>query len=89
MTTLNNTFERELTQEEKGYESGSESLSIPTPIRRAPWIYHISTSENLSFNPTTPLTTAEQHPETALEDSETAALYTTIWCLVALMTGDL
>ena len=29
MTTLNDTFERELTQEDEVYESGSESLSIP------------------------------------------------------------
>ena len=62
MTTLNDTFERELAQEDEGYEDGSESLRIPTPLRRTPWIYYISTSENLSFNPTTPLTTAEKHP---------------------------
>ena len=59
---LNDTFERELAQEDEGYESGSKSLSIPTPLRRAPQIYYVSMSENLSFNPTTPLTTAEQHP---------------------------
>ena len=40
MTTLNDTFEREPTQEDEGYESGSESLSIPTILRRPPWIYH-------------------------------------------------
>ena len=61
VTTLNDTFETELAQEDEGYESGSESLNIPTPLRRVPWIYHISTSENLFFNPTTQLTTAEQH----------------------------
>ena len=63
MTTLNDTFEWELTQEDEGYESGSQSLNIPTPLRRAPWIYHVSTSQNFSFNPATPLTTSEQHPE--------------------------
>ena len=63
VTTLNDTFEKELTQEDKAYESESESLSIPTPLRGALWIYHIITSENLSFDPTTSLTTAEQHPE--------------------------
>ena len=62
-TTLNDTFERELTQEDKGYESRSKSLSIPTPHRRAPWIYHIFMTETLSCYPTTPLSTAEQHPE--------------------------
>ena len=63
MTTLNDTFEGEFTQEDEGYESRSKSSSIPTPLRRAPHIYHISMHENLSFNPTTPLTTTEQHPE--------------------------
>ena len=58
MTSLNYTFEKELTQEDEGYESGSKSFNIPTPLRRVPQIHHISTSENLSFNPTTPLTTA-------------------------------
>ena len=62
MTTLNDTFEKELTQEDEGYESGNKSLNIPTPLRRASQIYHVSTSKNSSFNPTTPLTTAEQCP---------------------------
>ena len=61
MTTLNDTFEKELAQEDEGYESGSESLNIPTPLGRAPQIYHVSMSEILSFDPTTPLTTAKQH----------------------------
>ena len=46
MTTLNDTFERELTQEDEGYESRSKSLHILTPLRRTPQIYHISMSEN-------------------------------------------
>ena len=44
MTTLNDTFEIEFTQEDEGYESGNESLNIPTPLRRAPWINLISSS---------------------------------------------
>ena len=62
MTTLNNTFDIELTQEDEGYESESDSLNIPTPLRRVPGIYHILTREDLSFNPTTPLTRAKQQP---------------------------
>ena len=61
MTTLNDTFERELAQEDEGYASGSDGLSIPTPLRRASRIYHISTNKSISFNPTTPLTTAACH----------------------------
>ena len=62
MTTLNDAFKYEHAQEDEGYESGSKSLNIPSSLRRALWIYHISTSENLSFEPTTLLTKAEQHP---------------------------
>ena len=80
---LNDTFEIELAQEDEGYESGSESLSIPTPLRIAPWIYHVSKSENLSFNPTTPITTAEQ------QGSDATVLYATIWCSAALMKRGL
>ena len=32
MTNLNDAFEQELTLEDGGYESGSESLGIPTPL---------------------------------------------------------
>ena len=47
MTTLNDAFECELAQEDEGYESGSESLNIPTPLCRAPRLDHISAHENL------------------------------------------
>ena len=76
MTTLNDTFERELTQEVEGYESRSKSLSIPTPL-----IYHVSMSENLSFDPATPLPTAEQHPKHSPQRFISHNLYATIWCL--------
>ena len=36
VTTLNGIFEWELTLEDEGYESGSESLNIPTPLHIAP-----------------------------------------------------
>ena len=65
MTTLNDAFEWELALEDEGYKSGSESLSIPTPLCRAPCLYHVSTCENLSFRPATPrahnLTTVCHH----------------------------
>ena len=61
VTTLNNAFETELVQEDKGYESGSESFNIPTLLSRALSIYHFSIMEELSFDtanfgqsPTTP-----------------------------------
>ena len=54
MTTLNESFEWEVTLEDIGYESGSESLSVPTPLHWEPCPFHVSTQENLSFKPTTP-----------------------------------
>ena len=63
MTPLNDGFEWALVQEDKGYESLGESLSISTPLRRTPWIYHVSISENLSFDHSMPLATAAQHLE--------------------------
>ena len=56
-------FEREFTQENKGYECGSESLNIPAPLRRASRICHFSIGENISFDPITLITTAAQHPK--------------------------
>ena len=53
MTILNDAFEWALTLEEEGYESGSESLNIPTPLHTAPCLYHISASDDLSFRPAT------------------------------------
>ena len=36
MTTLNDAFKWALTLEDIGYESGSESLSVPTPLHQQP-----------------------------------------------------
>ena len=49
MTILNDTFKCELAQEDEGYESGSESLNIPTPLHHALQLHHVSAQENLSF----------------------------------------
>ena len=62
MTTLNDAFKWELALEDGGYESGSESLSIPIPLCRAPCLYHVSTCENFSFGPSTPKVHSPQQP---------------------------
>ena len=54
MTTLSDAFEWKLTLENERYESGSESLNIPTPVHRTPCLYLSKWSENLSFDPATP-----------------------------------
>ena len=62
LTTLNDTFKWEIALEDEGYEIGSESLSIPTPLHRAPCLYHVSASENLSFRPATHRAHSPQQP---------------------------
>ena len=66
VTTINNAFETELAQEDEGYKSGSESFNILTPLSRAQRVYHVSTMEELSFNPANVSkspTTPEHHEE--------------------------
>ena len=57
MTTLTAAFESKLALEDEGYESGGENFSIPTPLRRTSRIQHVSSDENISFDPATPHST--------------------------------
>ena len=57
VTMLNAAFESKLTLEDEGYESGSENFNIPTPLRQTPRIHHVSSEENISFEPSTSCTT--------------------------------
>ena len=61
-TTLNAAFERKLTLEDEGYESGSENFNILTPLRWTFRIHHVSSDDNISFDPSTPCTTATTQP---------------------------
>ena len=54
VATLNVAFESRLALEDEGYESGSENFNIPTPLRRTSRIHHVSSDENISFDPATP-----------------------------------
>ena len=54
VTILNAAFESKLALEDEGYESGSENFNIPTPLRRTSRIHHVSSDENISFDPVTP-----------------------------------
>ena len=51
VTTLNATFESKLAFEDEGYDSGSKTFNIPTPLRRTSEIDHISSEEHASFDP--------------------------------------
>ena len=54
MTTLNAAFESKLALEDKGYESDSKNFNIPTPLRHTARVHHVSSDENISFDPATP-----------------------------------
>ena len=51
MTTLNAAFEQQLALANEGYESGSDTINLPTPLRKMPRIHHVSTNKHASFNP--------------------------------------
>ena len=48
---LNDAFEIQLIQRDEGYESGSENFHIQTSLSRALRVYHVSTVDEISFNP--------------------------------------
>ena len=64
MITLNAAFTQQLLLADKGYESGSDMIALPTPLQKTPHIYHISSLEHTSFNPvtTTPCSTSQTNP---------------------------
>ena len=49
--------------EDEGYESGSESFKIPTPLRCTPKVHHVSNDDNISFDPSTlhSIVTSQSH----------------------------
>ena len=49
---LNSAFTQQLSLADEGYESGSDSTDLPTPLRKMPHILHISNLEHVSFDPT-------------------------------------
>ena len=77
MTMLNDAFERELALADGGYESGSETSNLPTPLRRICRIHHVSSNENISQ---TLLLCAPQLPT-----SQITSLYAADYHLAVLM----
>ena len=49
---LNAAFTQQLSLADEGYESGSDSTDLPTPLRKTPHILHVSSFEHASFDPT-------------------------------------
>ena len=61
---LNAAFTQQLSLVDEGYESGSDTIDLPTPLQKTPRIHHISRMEHASFNPviTTPCSTPQTPP---------------------------
>ena len=61
---LNAAFDQQLSLIDEGYESGSDTIDLPTPLRKTPHIHHVSSMEHASFNPvpTTPCSTLQTTP---------------------------
>ena len=61
---LNAAFTQQLSLADEGYESGSDTVDLPTPLRKTPHIHHVSSMEHASFNPahTAPLSTITISP---------------------------
>ena len=61
---LNAAFDQQLSLANEGYESGSDPVDLPTPLRKTPRIHHVSSMEHASFNPApvTPRNTPQTPP---------------------------
>ena len=57
-------FYQQLSLADEGYESGSDTIDLPTPLRKTPRIHHVSCMKNASFAPapTTPCSTPQTAP---------------------------
>ena len=64
---LNAAFTQQLSLADEGYESGSDTVDLPTPLRKTPHIHHMSSMEHASFNPahTTPHSTVTITPHSS------------------------
>ena len=47
---LNAAFDQQLLLADEGYESSSDTIDLPTPLRKTPRIHHVSSIEHASFN---------------------------------------
>ena len=64
---LNAAFTQKLSLADEGYESGSDTVDLPTSLWKTPHIHHISSLEHASFNPvhTTPHNTVTMTPHSS------------------------
>ena len=64
IVAINAAFTQQLLLADEGYESGSDTINLPTPLQKTPSIHHVSNMEHTSFNPvtTTPCSTPQTPP---------------------------
>ena len=48
---LNAAFYQQLLLADEGYENSSDTIDLPTPLRKTPRIHHVSSMEHASFDP--------------------------------------
>ena len=46
---MNAAFDQQLSLADEGYESSSDTIDLPTPLRKTPRIHHVSSMEHASF----------------------------------------
>ena len=61
---LNTAFDKQLSLADEGYESGSDTIDLLTPLRKTPGCHHVSSMEHASFDPVpvTPCSTPQTPP---------------------------
>ena len=61
---LNAAFDQQLSLADEGYESGSDTIDLPTPLRKTLRIHLVSSMEHTSFDPApvTPCSTPQTLP---------------------------
>ena len=51
MIALNAAFDQQLLLADEGYERGSDTVDLPTSLRKTPRIHHVSSMEHVLFSP--------------------------------------
>ena len=66
---LNAALTQQLLLADEGYESGSDTIDLPTPLWKTPCIHHVSSMKHASFNPvtTTPHSTVTITPHSTTQ----------------------
>ena len=81
--TLNAASDQQLSLADEGHESGSDTINLPTPLRKTPQIHHVSSMEHTSFDPA-PATPCSDHK---LHTDQCADTYPSVQQTTTLQTA--